>query len=268
MSIYTFPSLRLGLVSLYDMLPLTTTPPTFHLPNNTACGSILLFVMLVLTTAFRKPMIHELTMFFYFCLYCQFWQQDSANLSWADNVHLLPFVLKVLTAGLRKLSTLIIIPIIAQAIPHEGHKLLLKLSCFLVQYMQNHLLAWIHQFYIVFSLIRGVFFHLFESLDQIATLDRPFWIIALTKKIRSVFEYREPFLIKTAQGARFSLAEVLSVQNWYLAEGLAKLRQNQWLHGASITMVLSVLWKCVIDCECHASFVNTWTAEVHNAVQR
>ena len=25
-------------VSLYDMLPLTTTPPTFHLPNNTACG--------------------------------------------------------------------------------------------------------------------------------------------------------------------------------------------------------------------------------------
>ena len=29
--------LRLGLVSLYDMLPLTTTPPTFHLPNNTAC---------------------------------------------------------------------------------------------------------------------------------------------------------------------------------------------------------------------------------------
>ena len=31
-------SLRLGLVSLYNMLPLTTTPPTFHLPNNSACG--------------------------------------------------------------------------------------------------------------------------------------------------------------------------------------------------------------------------------------
>ena len=29
--------LRHGLVSLYDMLPLTPTPPTFHLPNNTPC---------------------------------------------------------------------------------------------------------------------------------------------------------------------------------------------------------------------------------------
>ena len=32
------PDVRHGLVSLYDMLPLTPTPPTFHLPNNTACG--------------------------------------------------------------------------------------------------------------------------------------------------------------------------------------------------------------------------------------
>ena len=31
-------SLRLGLVGLCDVLPLTGTPPTFHLPNNSTCG--------------------------------------------------------------------------------------------------------------------------------------------------------------------------------------------------------------------------------------
>ena len=37
-TIHTNPgrTLRLGLVSLYDMLPPYSTPPTFHLPNNTA----------------------------------------------------------------------------------------------------------------------------------------------------------------------------------------------------------------------------------------
>ena len=37
-TLHTNPGLRLQLVSLYVMLPLSPTPPTSHLPNNTACG--------------------------------------------------------------------------------------------------------------------------------------------------------------------------------------------------------------------------------------
>ena len=36
---YTLIQVKLGLVSLYVMLLLTPTPPTSHLPNNTACDA-------------------------------------------------------------------------------------------------------------------------------------------------------------------------------------------------------------------------------------